>query len=257
MTALTTTGGAALPSLTDMAGALARASNDLGVQAGGDVNYIKYVKGGWSAHGLNGEDEIIEEDEWVLNPYSIIHGYISFGDQKEYNTFVNSAFEPKPALASLPEPLSKTVKKKKVPGSWDTLIGVGMTGLGGDLDGQTFTYKTTSQGGRQMMQSYINLVVAKAQAGDKKVVARVTLGTESYDHDEFGTVHKPVLIFKGWTTMEESDIRGSAEEADEQTAEAAAPEDQPDLPEVEQAPEESIEPEPKPEGLRKRRRRAA
>ena len=207
---VTTTGNSPLAALSNIAGSIAAAEQVLDVKDGGA--YIKFAKGLWTA---NGEDEILEEDVWALNPFSMIHGFVDFDDSKNVQEKVVPITQPRPDEADLP-PAFPTSEN-----GWQPLIGIEMKGVDGDFAGEQFMFKTNSYGGRKCMSDYLKQLQERIATKNPNVVALVSLSKTSYNHAKYGPVFNPVFVFKSWTGIEEDEVKEGAAEAQEAAQEEA------------------------------------
>lgn len=197
---LMNSGHSALTALSNISDALATAANVLEIKGGGA--FINFRKGVWMA---NGDDEIDDKDVWALNPFTMIHGFTDFGDGEVQEKSVPIT-EPPLAAASLPPAFEESEN------GWQKMVGVELTGVGGDFDGETFMYKVHSYGGRKAVSDYLTHLRQKIAIKDQNVIALIGLSSSSYEHKikKYGTIHNPVFIYRDWSTMDEAGVREAA-----------------------------------------------
>lgn len=110
-------------------------------------------------------------------------------------------------------------------------------------DGTRFLFETNSHGGRKAVDAVLQQLFTKAAAGSPFLFPHVELGSESYNHKEWGKLWNPVLTITAWYD-EEGNQDGAA-------AQIAAPQEVVEEP----AAEEQQEQEETPEPVTRRRRR--
>ena len=198
------------------------------VLARADVNtsegkhYLRLNKGGIWLYGKD-DIEVEEGSQWAINPNSFALGYIAWAEEssRPLGEEMRPIADDPIVEADLPD----------VGARWEQQVGMQMVCISGEDKGEEVIFKTSSKGGREGFNTLLRDVMATLQAnqGTDKVVPVVELEVESYKHQKYGTIFKPVFNIVKWTTLS-STLDDVVEE------------------------EPAAEPEPKP--ARRRRRKA-
>ena len=156
---------------------------------------VVIVKMDKTGHWVFGADqtEVEEGSTWAVNPFSIVHGYIAWGDGEVLAEKMVSVSEPLPEMDDAPPGAKK---------GWETQVGMSMKCLSGDDKGLEARYTTTSAGGKRGVQT---LAVAIAEAVDKdpsKPVPVVLLKKEHYQHKSYGRIFTPLFDIQSWVSMD-------------------------------------------------------
>jgi len=197
-------------------------------------SYLKLSKGGFWVYG---SDDIEVEDgaRWAVDPRSFATGYIAWRDSEVLGEEMASIHADPIALANLPD----------VGTSWTAQVSMQMVCTNGEDKGTAVVYKSSSQGGRQRYNEFLQQVLIQyaANEGGDKIVPIIELGEDSYKHKKYGKIYKPVFTIADWMTMDQGfeDVSNESDDAPEPAKDE---------------PEAKAEPEPaKPK--RRRRKRAA
>lgn len=176
-----------LADMSSMVDELEKTTSTLDVKDGGA--FIKFAKGHW---GVGPDGEMGPDDTWIINPQSIVRGFIAFGGDNK----------PVERMAGLREPaISKDALGAPPAGSkngWQAQIGFEMTCVNGSFEGQTFMYKGSSYGGRKMGQALTKEIVRRVRAAEQALAPIVQCGTEPYTHKDYGLTYNPVLKYIKW-----------------------------------------------------------
>ena len=133
--------------------------------------------------------EVQEDSHWAVDPASFTSGYVCWeSDDKKpahkHGEMMRSATAPPIAQDELPEvPEGQT---------WKSQLGVKLLCLDGEDKGVTVLYTVTSVGGTRAVNGLIGEVLAKVDSGETdKLVAVVTLSSDSYKHSRHGQIFNP------------------------------------------------------------------
>ena len=207
MSNITTFGGANLPSVQSLSGALRSIQSE--VAPSGTV-ILKMDKTGHWVFGAD-QTEVEEGSLWAANPFSFVHGYIAWGDGDVLGETMVSVSEP------LPEPPPAPPQSKK---GWEKQVGLSLKCISGEDTGLEVRYTTTSVGGKRSVQSLAVSIAEQVEKNQSKPVAIVRLGQEHYQHKSYGRIYTPVFSVVDWVSM---DGEASAAPAEAEEAPAAAP----------------------------------
>jgi len=194
---------ATVSDLTKLGAAAAQASgND---QA---MDLLRLLRDGtWVFGADNTEPE--ESSLWAVNPYSFVHGYISWVDNKPAGEVMVPVTDRLPSRADLPE----------TGGDWSEQMAVQLQCISGEDKGTQVIYKATSKGGKRSIGKLAAAIASQAQQGDE-VVPVCELGVDHYQHKQYGRIYTPEFAVKRWVTMEgvgsEVEAEAEAEEAVEE-----------------------------------------
>lgn len=85
---------------------------------------------------------------------------------------------------------------------WEPSVGVALVitecASSPELEGTMLLYEQTSKGGVEAWNKLFDATMARAKGQHDDFAALVTLDDTSYDHKEWGLVHKPVFKVVGW-----------------------------------------------------------
>ena len=165
--------------------------------------FLKLTKQGvW----LFGQDDVpVQEGSlWALNPHSLQHGYIAWGDAEVLGEEMVGITQPRPVVSALPAHTYDVKVKGKIEtkeASWDEQISVLMRCMAGEDEGTQVLYKTTSRGGLNAMGKYIDALMRQMDIDAAAMVAVVTLGHDSYNHKTYGAISVPILEIQEFVTL--------------------------------------------------------
>ncbi len=172
----------------DLKGSLIKAKQEM--SSGEVIPFLKLTKQGIWEYGAD-QVEVENESEWALNPLSLQHGWISWGEGEVLGEAMVPITAPRPALADMEETGEK----------WDEQISVQMCCVKGVDKGVNVLYKTTSRGGKQAMGKYLSALEAQLDVDQDKIVAVYQLDQSSYPHKKYGKIYTPVFTNKDWMSM--------------------------------------------------------
>lgn len=174
------------------------------------------------------EAEPVTGDVFSLDVASLKHGYVQWHMKKANRLMV-------PINQPLPEP-QEPIHYTDAKGKPQVDEANEARSFEGSFeDGVKFNFEGSTFGARKAIDAMLAELFTRAAAGSVFIFPQVELGTNSYDHAQFGKVYEPVLTCVAWFDGE-GNPEGDAAPAIEQKAE---------------------EPEPEPEAPKKRRRRSA
>ncbi len=175
--------------VADLKGSLISAKQEM--SSSDVIPFLKLTKQGLWEYGAD-QVEIEKDSEWALNPLSLQHGWISWGEGEVLGEAMVPIAAPRPALADMEETGEK----------WDEQISVQMCCVKGVDKGTNVLYKTTSRGGKQEMGKYLSALESQLDVDENKIVVVYTLGNSSYQHKKYGKIYTPVFTSKGWIAMD-------------------------------------------------------
>ena len=174
----------------------------------------EYIKMDKTGHWIYGRDDIEVEEgsKWAINPNSFALGFIAWGNAGKPAGEEMRLITDDPLIESeLPD----------VDGQWEQQVAMQMACISGEDKGTQAIYKSSSKGGRGAFNDLIRAVMDTLQLnqGTDKVVPVVTLEVESYKHDSYGKIFKPVFNIVEWATMNDT-IDNMDDDAEEEPAPA-------------------------------------
>lgn len=174
----------------DMVSALQNVGQSLQGGAGG-MPFLRLLGSGRYAYGPeNIEPE--EGSEWALNPASIAHGWICWGDGEVMDERMVPYNQKPPTQGELPD----------LGHRWDQQVAAQLQCLNGEDKGTVVLYKGTSLGLRNAMKELINKLVGQIQADASHPVPVLELDCDSYSHKKYGETFFPVLNVMRWLSYE-------------------------------------------------------
>lgn len=166
--------------------------------------------------------EVQEGSLWAINPFSLAMGYAAWGEEK--TALAGTLVGERMALITEPQ-----VDPNSLPdhqhAPWRAQVQFDAVCLNGDDVGVTVRYKTTSTGGRRAFAGLVQEVSNQADNGDQ-IVPVVSLGTDSYQHKQYGRTYVPVFDIAEWKSPIDTslgDANGEKGDADERDAPTKEP----------------------------------
>lgn len=157
------------------------------------TGFLKLSKVGVWVYGQENV-EVEEGSFWALNPSSLQHGWISWGDSAVLGEHMVSITKPRMAKEDL-EPTGAEWKKQ-----W----GVQMCCIKGADKGINVIYNTTSKGGKAAFDKYYAVLGTQFDKDGEKVIAVCELKVSSYHHKEHSKIFIPILDIRHWVDAEGS-----------------------------------------------------
>jgi hypothetical protein len=205
MSNITTFGGAGLPSVQSLSGALRSIQSEVG--PGGTV-ILKMDKTGHWVFGAD-QTEVEEGSLWAANPFSFVHGYIAWGNGEVLAEKLVPVSEPLPELEPAPS---------GAPRGWEMQVGMMLVCTNGEDKDMQARFTATSVGGKRAVQALAVAIADQVDKDQTKPVPLLTLTSEHYQHKTYGRIYTPIFNITEWVSMDTA----SVEEADDAELEVAA-----------------------------------
>jgi hypothetical protein len=147
-----------------------------------------------TGHWVFGADqtEIEEGSQWAINPFSLIHGYIAWGDGEVLGEKMASVSDLLPELDAAPPGAKK---------GWETQVGMSLKCISGEDTGMEARFTTTSVGGKRAVQDLAVAIAEQVGKDQTTPVPIVTLGKEHYQHKSYGKIFTPVFAVQQWVSL--------------------------------------------------------
>jgi hypothetical protein len=240
--------------------AMQAATNTIQQENPAGMGYLKLNKVGYWVFG---EDELDLEEEalWIVNPDSFAMGYISWDKKTKVGEQMASIYGPQVDINKMPD----------TPTKWVRQVGMQLVCLNGEDEGEQVQYVANSYGGVKQFGILLKQVMEHMQSGKAgdKTVPVLELGSDSYDHAEWGKVYTPEFDIKKW--IANTGFGAAVEEEEEEEEEeqkppprkravkpkraAKKPVEEEVVDEVEEVDEQEEEEEEKPTRRRRRTRK--
>ena len=205
MSNITTFGGANLPSVQSLSGALRSIQSEVG--PGGTV-ILKMDKTG---HWVFGADQTEVEDGslWAANPFSFVHGYIAWGNGEVLAEKLVPVSEPLPELEPAPAGAQR---------GWEMQVGMMLVCTNGEDKDMQARFTATSVGGKRAVQALAVAIADQVDKDQTKPVPLLSLTSEHYQHKTYGRIYTPIFQITDWVSMDTA----SVEETEDAELEVAA-----------------------------------
>ena len=205
MSNITTFGGANLPSVKSLSGALRSIQSE--VAPGGTV-ILKMDKTG---HWVFGADQTEVEDGslWAANPFSFVHGYIAWGNGEVLAEKLVPVSEPLPELEPAPSGATR---------GWEMQVGMMLVCTNGEDKDMQARFTATSVGGKRAVQALAVAIADQVDKDQTKPVPLLSLSSEHYQHKTYGRIYTPIFDITDWVSMDASAV----EETEDAELEVAA-----------------------------------
>lgn len=187
-------GGGSLPANTEE---LAKGLQNVGqnLQGGtGGVPFMRLMKTGVWVYGPE-SIEVEEGSTWAVNPYSLQHGFICWGDGELLGEQMVAFNQPPPAVGTLPDYGQK----------WDQQVSLQMQCMDGEDTGVNALLKGSSLGLRNAVKKLIDYMISQSQHDPDHIVPVMELDVDSYKHKKYGEIFYPVLEPVKWISIETGD----------------------------------------------------
>ena len=210
MSNITTFGGANLPSVQSLSGALRSIQSDAG--ANGSV-ILKMDKTGHWVFGAD-QTEVEEVSLWAANPFSFVHGYIAWGNGEVLAEKLVPVSEPLPALDPAPAGAQR---------GWEMQVGMMLVCTNGEDEGMQARFTATSVGGKRAVQTLAVAIADQVEKDQNKPVPLIDLKSEHYQHKTYGRIYTPIFDITDWLSMDSTSVEdtGAADPEAEPVAEGA------------------------------------
>ena len=205
MSNITTFGGANLPSVQSLSGALRSIQQE--VAPGGTV-ILKMDKTGHWVFGAD-QTEIEDGSLWAANPFSFVHGYIAWGKGEVLAEKLVPVSEPLPQLDPAPSGAER---------GWEMQVGMMLVCTNGEDKDMQARFTATSVGGKRAVQALAVAIADQVDKDQNKPVPLLSLSSEHYQHKTYGRIYTPIFDIADWVSMDTA----SVEEAEDAELEVAA-----------------------------------
>ena len=185
---IVTFAGANLPAVASLSTSLLKLKSEAG-PAG--MVILKMDKTGHWVFGAD-QTEIEEGSQWAINPFSLIHGYIAWGDGEVLGEKMASVSDLLPELDAAPPGAKK---------GWETQVGMSLKCISGEDTGMEARFTTTSVGGKRAVQDLAVAIAEQVGKDQTTPVPIVTLGKEHYQHKSYGKIFTPVFAVQQWVSL--------------------------------------------------------
>ena len=205
MSNITTFGGANLPSVQSLSGALRSIQAE---SAPGGTVILKMDKTG---HWVFGADQTEVEDGslWAANPFSFVHGYIAWGKGEVLAEKLVPVSEPLPQLDPAPSGAER---------GWEMQVGMMLVCTNGEDKDMQARFTATSVGGKRAVQALAVAIADQVDKDQNKPVPLLSLSSEHYQHKTYGRIYTPIFDIADWVSMDTA----SVEETEDAELEVAA-----------------------------------
>jgi hypothetical protein len=166
----------------------------------GDFQFLKMNKQGEWVYGAD-EIEVSDDSAFVIDPSSYSQGYVAWSKDGDLIDEKMAAAGQMPVLLSA---LDNSV-------DWKVQVGFALKGIEGAEDGEQLLFKTSSQGGKEVVSALLAQIIAKARTGVSAFCPVVLLDNSWYKHKQYGKIYKPVLTVDEWVEVPTGE--GEEEEA--------------------------------------------
>lgn len=187
----------------------------------GNDPFLKMGKDGvWTfgQEGIRVEDGSV----WAIDPFSYHFGYTCWTDYSAESKKKNVNMG-KQTVAMGMEPIDINALPKHIDADsgvewpWSQVIEMALTCTDGEDKGVKVLYQTSSMGGLRAGSDYLDLLAKNIPLGNP--VALVTLGSETYNHNQWGKIYTPAIDYKEWRPLDDTSAAPALEEKGD-TAEA-------------------------------------
>jgi len=159
------------------------------VIAGGGKPLLRLLRGGSWVFGQNNE-EVQPGSRWVVNIRSLAHGYICWVEGALRGEVLTSMTAPKPAMP---------VAIEGVP--FQELRTFDLKCIDGDDTGTEVLHKINSISGIKAVDGLLAAIFGQLAADPAHPCPVLRLGTDGYQHKQYGWIDTPVYEVVGWSDM--------------------------------------------------------
>lgn len=213
----------ALPSLEGLEDNLAQAVTEISSNLTmGGKPILKFTSGEWL---FGAEEYDVEENSlWAADPTSYRWGWVRFSEEgKLLGDITVPITEKRPEKPPIPD--DGEIDDHGKPIDWQEKYALNLLCLNGEDKGAEVVYFTNTYGGRKLMAEFTQRLLDQVRKGDDRIIAVVSLSSESYKHTNktYGTVYNPIFEYKEWrrfTPIAENDDVPPEETAKEAAEEA-------------------------------------
>jgi hypothetical protein len=185
----------------------------------GGKPFVKMDKGGNWSFGPNSEP-IQEGSLWIINPMSFIHGWVCW-IQGDKNSKTSRAGE---IMCSMAKPMPPQPEPSDGH-PFTQQFGFDLKCRNGADEGVEAIYKTNSHGGTQAVSAIVDIFRRHFATPEGKAFPCpvISFGSDSYRHENYGTIYKPELEITDWADMNGRLASDGPHPAAAAVAEPAAP----------------------------------
>ena len=187
--------------------ALGQASTALSQSGAGDG--LPFLKINKQMQWVYGPDQVEIEigSTWALNPFTLEHGYICWGDAAVLGEEMCPISQTRVVKSTLPQHEydfrnPDTHKIETLQAKWSEQTSVVLRCMTGADEGTQVLYKTNSLSGLKAMKKYMDELGVAYAENKTKPVAVVMLEASSYIHKTYGKIITPVLNIVSFIGME-------------------------------------------------------
>jgi hypothetical protein len=200
MSNITTFGGANLPSVQSLSGALRSIQAE---SAPGGTVILKMDKTGHWVFGAD-QTEVEEGSRWAANPFSFVHGYIAWGNGEVLGEKLVPVSEPLPELEPAPAGAAR---------GWEMQVGMMLVCTNGEDKDMQARFTATSVGGKRAVQALAVAIADQVEKDQTKPVPLLELKVEHYQHKTYGRIFTPIFEITDWVSMDTNTVEESEEAA--------------------------------------------
>jgi len=182
--------------------AVETAAADRPTSAGG-IPLLRMGTDGMWIYGAE-NTEVQANSRWVIDPRSLARGFVCWTrwtreelKAGKKNQLMGEVFVPmsavRPERSALPQHFNEDTGNAW---SWDDAMAVSMTCQNGEDRGLQVLYKVSSVGGIRALNDFFEKMQANMASG--KVVPEITLGSDHYDHRDYGKTYTPEFTYIDW-----------------------------------------------------------
>ena len=180
---------AGLPAVSTLSTSLRKLDMNMG-----DVGVVilKMDKTGHWVFGAD-QDEVEDDSQWAINPFSFVHGFIAWGNAEVLGEKMVGVAQPLPELDEAPKGATK---------GWEMQVGMSLKCISGEDAGMECRFTTTSVGGKKAVQAIAASIAEQVERDQTKPVPIVTLKKDQYQHKSYGRIYTPVFELVKFVSME-------------------------------------------------------
>ena len=209
MSNITKFSSANLPAVSTLSSSLRAMAADVG-----DTGTV-LLKMDKTGHWVFGADqtEVEDDSQWAINPFSFVHGFISWGDGEVLGEKMVPVSEPLPEMPEAPSGAKR---------GWETQVGMSLKCLSGEDEGMEARFSTTSVGGKRAVMKLAVDLADQVERYQTTPVAVVLLKKDHYLHNSYGRIYTPEFDVQKWIGLDGPEAVPAAEAVTEAPAEAPA-----------------------------------
>jgi hypothetical protein len=168
---------------------------------GSPYPYLRLLKTGMFAYGRE-NIEVEKGSEWAVNPASIEHGFVCWGEGELLGIQLVPCYEPVPVVSELPN-YGKP---------WQRIVSMQLQCLLGTDKGTTVIYRGPSYGFLSAANNLIGRILQQITANPVAPIPVVTLEISTYKHKKYGETNNPVFNVVRWIGIDGKEVELSSNE---------------------------------------------